>query len=60
VNIGDFTGAAAQFGLWDHAAGEVVEGLVRRRKAEAELFRGAERPPITPTPSPHPSQSTSR
>jgi lysozyme len=40
VNIGDFEGAAAQFGLWVHAGGEVVAGLVRRRKAEAEMFTG--------------------
>jgi len=45
VNTGDFDGAAAQFGLWVHAGGEVVAGLVRRRKAEAELFSG-ERPVI--------------
>jgi lysozyme len=38
VNTGDFPGAAAQFALWIHAGGEVVEGLVRRRKAEADLF----------------------
>jgi lysozyme len=38
VNDSDFTGAAAQFGLWVHAGGEVVPGLVRRRKAEAEMF----------------------
>ncbi len=41
VNAGDFQGAMAQFGLWVHAGGEVVAGLVRRRKAEAELFAGA-------------------
>jgi lysozyme len=40
VNLGDFRGAAAQFGLWVHAGGEVVAGLVRRRKAEAEMFTG--------------------
>jgi lysozyme len=38
VNLGDFAGAAAQFGLWVHAGGQIVDGLVRRRKAEAELF----------------------
>jgi lysozyme len=38
VNIGDFAGAAEQFALWDHAGGKVVEGLVKRRTAEAELF----------------------
>ena len=40
VNSVDFAGAAAQFGLWVHAGGEVVPGLVRRRKAEAEMFSG--------------------
>jgi lysozyme len=38
VNLKDFAGAAVQFGLWVHAGGEVVSGLVRRRKAEAVLF----------------------
>jgi lysozyme len=38
LNSGDVEGAAAQFALWVHAGGEVVAGLVRRRKAEAELF----------------------
>lgn len=38
VNIGDFAGAAAQFGLWVHAGGKVVEGLVRRRDAERTMF----------------------
>lgn len=41
VNLGDFTQAAAQFALWIHAGGEVVPGLVRRRKAEAERFTAA-------------------
>jgi lysozyme len=39
VNGGDFAGAAAQFALWVHAGGEVIAGLVRRRSAEAALFR---------------------
>ena len=38
VNLGDFAGAAAQFGEWVHAGGEVVPGLVRRREAEARMF----------------------
>ena len=41
LNLGDMAGAAAQFGLWVHAGGRVVAGLVRRRKAEAELFASA-------------------
>jgi lysozyme len=38
VNREDFPGAAAQFALWIHAGGEIMAGLVRRRKAEADLF----------------------
>jgi lysozyme len=38
VNLGDFAQAAEQFALWVHAGREVVPGLVRRRKAEAELI----------------------
>jgi lysozyme len=38
VNGGNLGGATAQFALWVHAGGEVVAGLVRRRKAEADLF----------------------
>lgn len=38
VNRGDFASAAEQFGLWVHAGGEVIPGLVRRRAAESRLF----------------------
>lgn len=44
VNLGDFAGAESQFGLWVHAGGKVVAGLVRRRKAEAEMFNAARLP----------------
>jgi len=44
VNAADFVGAAAQFSLWVHAGGEVVAGLVRRRKVEAEMFAEDARP----------------
>ncbi len=40
VNEGNLDGAAAQFQLWDHAAGKVVAGLLRRRLAEAAEFTG--------------------
>lgn len=36
---GDVDGAAAEFDRWNRAGGRVVKGLVRRRAAEAELFR---------------------
>jgi lysozyme len=40
INEGNPGAAAAQFGLWVHAGGAVVSGLVRRRQAEAALFSG--------------------
>jgi lysozyme len=45
VNAGDFAGVVAQFGLWVHAGGEAVPGLVRRRQAEAALF-AEQMPPV--------------
>jgi lysozyme len=39
VNAEDFFSATVQFGLWIHAGGEVQPGLVRRRRAEADMFR---------------------
>lgn len=36
---GDHAGAAAQFDRWIHAGGRVMKGLVRRREAEARLYR---------------------
>ena len=38
LNTGDMEGAAQQFDRWDHAAGRVVAGLLRRREAETALF----------------------
>jgi lysozyme len=39
VNENDMTDAAAQFQLWDHASGQVVAGLLRRRLAEEQEFQ---------------------
>lgn len=36
---GDFKGAAREFERWNRAGGRVLKGLVRRRKAEADLYR---------------------
>ncbi|MES2391334.1 MAG: lysozyme [Acidobacteriota bacterium] len=44
VNANDFAAAGAQFGLWVHAGGAVIPGLVRRRAAEAAMFAG--HPPV--------------
>lgn len=38
VNQGKFAEAAQQFQLWDHAGGQVVAGLLRRRVAEEQEF----------------------
>jgi lysozyme len=35
---GDYAGAAAEFGRWNKAAGQVMAGLTRRRAAEAQLY----------------------
>ena len=37
-NTGDYAGAAGQFGLWVHSDGQVLDGLVTRRAAEARLY----------------------
>lgn len=39
LNQGDYDGAASQFQRWNKAGGQVLKGLTRRRKAEAEKFR---------------------
>lgn len=38
---GDHAGAQAQFARWNKAAGRVLAGLTRRRKAEAALYGAA-------------------
>jgi lysozyme len=42
LNKRDYHGAAAQFARWVRADGQVLDGLVRRRAAEAKLFMPAE------------------
>lgn len=37
---GDFSGAADQFVRWNKQKGKVLNGLTRRREAEAKLYRG--------------------
>ena len=39
-NAGDYDGAAAAFAMWNKGGGRVLRGLVRRRAAEAKLYRG--------------------
>jgi lysozyme len=38
LNSGDKENAAKEFEKWDHAGGQVVAGLLRRRQADAEEF----------------------
>lgn len=40
LNAGNLEGAADEFEKWDHASGQVVAGLLRRRLAEKEEFNG--------------------
>jgi lysozyme len=37
-NAGDYAGAAGQFQRWNHAGGQVLAGLTRRRAAEAAVY----------------------
>lgn len=37
---GDYAGAAAAFGMWNKQAGVVLNGLTRRRAAEAHMYAG--------------------
>jgi lysozyme len=39
VNAKDFAGAANEFAKWNKAGGKVLNGLTRRRAAEAALFK---------------------
>ena len=43
LNSRDFEGAAGQFSLWVNVSGKPLPGLVRRRYAEAAMFRGTYR-----------------
>lgn len=38
LNNGDYVGAAAEFKRWKFGGGKELPGLVRRRKAEEQLF----------------------
>jgi lysozyme len=38
LNAGDMANAALEFDKWDHAGGQVVAGLLRRREAETQEF----------------------
>lgn len=38
LNAGDYAGAASEFPRWNKAGGKVLQGLVRRRAAEQDLF----------------------
>lgn len=40
LNRGDYTGAAPEFLKWIRAGGKVSKGLLRRRKAESQIFLG--------------------
>jgi len=37
--VGDYAGAAREFAKWKFGGGKVLAGLVKRRAAEARLYR---------------------
>ena len=41
---GDYAGATVEFGKWTRAAGAALEGLVKRRTAEATLYATPDQP----------------
>ena len=42
LNAGDYPDVPNQIKRWNKAGGKVLEGLVRRREAEASMFEGKE------------------
>ena len=42
LNLGEYEDVPAQMKRWNKAGGKVLEGLIRRREAEACLFQGKE------------------
>ena len=40
LNSSDYAGVPAQILRWNKAGGKVLEGLTRRRQAEADMFEG--------------------
>ena len=42
LNSGDYAGVPAQIKRWNKAGGQVLDGLIRRREAEALLFEEKE------------------
>jgi spore coat assembly protein SafA len=60
LNAGNYAGARAEFGKWVHAGGQRLEGLVRRRAAEAALFGSQAPSGSTPQPADTPSTPAPR
>ena len=52
LNAGDYKGAAAELPKWRHAAGRVLNGLIRRRAAEQALFNSQPSTDSKPVPAP--------
>lgn len=50
LNAGDRAGAADELLRWDHAGGNVLPGLTKRRAAERAMFLGVDMPQDAPAP----------
>ncbi|MGB3494773.1 MAG: lysozyme [Elainellaceae cyanobacterium] len=57
LEAGDYNGAADGFLLWRKAGGRVLEGLVRRRKRERELFLSGGSAAVAPASMPDLSEA---
>lgn len=58
LNAGDYAAVPSELAKWNKAGGKTLNGLTRRRAAEAALFtnKAAQAPiPSKPTPAPKPS-----
>lgn len=42
INQSDFENAALEFDKWDHAGGQVVASILRRRQEDTQIFDGVE------------------
>jgi lysozyme len=57
LNAGDYDSVPTELNRWNQAGGKVLNGLVRRRKAEGELFRKPVAASKAPVATPAPQQS---
>ena len=55
LNAGDYSAVPSELAKWNKAGGKVLNGLTRRRAAEATLFASKAVPAPSPCPTPKPA-----